>query len=143
MNRSRVTPLFLSAVLLGGCINVRSPQSAAAPQPRDPCAVAPEICAETQVNLALIAAVKDVELSRQHETSRMLTRLLNETKDPVVLARLHARILDRLDSSDPAVRKSQQDALGEAGLREKDIRSQVIRCDEVPSKDGGMTLYCN
>lgn len=144
IKESRLVNVFLTAMLaLGGCVSVRPAQTTILQKSNDPCLQAPEICADTQVNLALISAATEVAVVGIQQSSKLLVTVLTTSKDPVILARLHARILDRLDSSDPAVRKSQQDALGEAGLNEKDIRSKVIKCDEVPSKDGGMTLHCN
>lgn len=143
MDALKATPVFL-ALLFTGCVHKTQP--VAPPQPSDPCFHAMEICEETRVNLALINSTENVERVKITESSRLFVVALKaatEAKDWATVAKLNGMIVDHLDSSDPAVRKSQQDALGEAGLNEKDIRSKVIKCDEVPSKDGGMTLHCN
>jgi hypothetical protein len=142
MNRWHLSHVFLSALLFSnGCVHQTQP--AVPPEPRDPCLFAMEICKEAELNAKLLEGATAVEVATIQETSKILATILTKTKDPVTLARLHTRILDRLDSSDPVVQKSQQDALGEAGLNEKDIRSKVIKCEEAPSRDGGMTIHCD
>ena len=143
MDALNATPVFL-ALLFTGCVHKTQPF--VPPQPSDPCFHAMEICEETRVNLALINSTEKVELTKIQESSRLFVVALKaatEAKDWATVAKLNRMIVDHLDSSDPAVRKSQQDALGQAGLSEEDIRSKVIKCEEVPSKDGGLTIHCN
>lgn len=140
MNALKITPLFFTVMLtLDGCVNSHPVQTS--PEPRDLRTLA--IVEETRVNLALIASVEKVELAKIDEASKLLVGVLIKSKDPVLLTKLHNKIYDRINSDDERIRNSQRNALSNAGLSEEDIRSKVIKCEEVPSKDGGMTIHCN
>jgi hypothetical protein len=84
-----------------------------------------------------------VELAKIEESSKLLVAVLAKSKDSVLLAQLHNRIYERITSDDERVRNSQRKALSDAGLSEKDIRSKIFNCNDVPSKDGGMTIHCD
>lgn len=140
MKSLKATPAFLSALIaLNGCVHSQPVQT----PPNLPDFRTLEIVEETRVNLALINSAERVELARIDESSKLLVSVLTKSKDPALLAKLYNRIYERINSDDERIQKSQRKALSDAGLSENDIRSKVIKCDEVPAKDGGMTLHCN
>lgn len=142
MSALRVTPVFLSAfVALNGCVSSQPVQTP--PEPRDPCFHAVEICEETKVLVAMIDSAEKIEFTKIDESSKLLVSILTKSKDPVLLAKLHNLIYERINSDDQRTRKSQRKALSEAGVDVATIQQNKVHCHMVKKEKDVMEWECN
>ncbi|MCE7886954.1 MAG: hypothetical protein DYH13_05550 [Alphaproteobacteria bacterium PRO2] len=161
MNKLQLAPLFFGATLgLGGCAEVRHVQSVVPSGPENPCwhtvqetdyrdneiinqGITSQIysmeCDGRLVKVERIAAKESLLRAQIEAASRLVVITSKQANDPV----FQRHLLERLESHDAALRKVQRQALEEEGLSQEHVRSKVFNCDEVPSKDGGMTFHCN